>query len=56
MATALATLVGMVPVTLLRAVTPVVFFTINMVMMGLTVETVTRVTRRIPFNGHGVHL
>lgn len=39
-ATALARLVGMVSVTLLRVVTPVVF-TINMVMAGLTVETVT---------------
>lgn len=43
--TALARLVGMVSVTLLRVVMPVVFFTINMVMAGLTVETVTGVTR-----------
>ena len=54
--TVLARLGGMVPVTLLRVVKPMVFFTIDMVMVGFIVDTVTGVTRRIHLSGHGIHL
>lgn len=54
--TVLARLGGMVPVTLLRVVKPMVFFTIDMVMVGFIVDTVTGVTRQIHLSGHGIHL